>query len=554
MHKNFKSTIKEMLVTQKKLVLLIFSFLLIFQVFTYVQIARDKKEFHIDEIYTYILSNSYDADRVANADEYFDVWRDGEDFNEFITVQPGERFAYDKVYRNNSLDAHPPLFYFFVHTLSSLFPNRFSKWFVLSINILAFVISQIFLFRLSLKIFGKNMWALVPAAVYGGTLLAIDTVNFMRMYILLTMFTVILAYIHYNLLTRDIRARDYILCFAVTFLGVFTQYYFAVSAFFMAAAFCIWLLANKKIKSLVFYALCMLSGVVLVFGVYPAGIKQITGSSTNNIGNEVARSILDFSNFSTRFQEFTDNLKEGAFLGVNQKKWLIVYIVIASAMLSVALYKNRTDEQENQPCRKPLWALVVCLAAIVFLTIATISHTSGSYSYVRYVYHIVPLVCLTAALLLYLALSYAPVKSQVIAVGLVLAFVFSTSSLAANKSATYLYRDYADNLKTKIIAECKDKPLIVVNNSSNYFLTANLTVFNKCNNVYVLVLDDDTDIDSVLSQKQSKGYVFMVLTDGNWSKGFDGDKVMTDFVEKSNIISSYSRYSICRFGTVYTAE
>ena len=53
---------------------------------------RQKQEFHIDEIYSFILSNSYDTNSFNNADWMWGTWVDQTDFDEFATVQQGEQF------------------------------------------------------------------------------------------------------------------------------------------------------------------------------------------------------------------------------------------------------------------------------------------------------------------------------------------------------------------------------------------------------------------------------------------------------------------------------
>ena len=71
-------------------------------------ICIDKCGYHIDEIYSYILSNSYHADRISHDDSVWDQWISGDRLKNFVTVQEGEQFAYKKVYYNNPLDCHPP--------------------------------------------------------------------------------------------------------------------------------------------------------------------------------------------------------------------------------------------------------------------------------------------------------------------------------------------------------------------------------------------------------------------------------------------------------------
>ena len=264
------------------------------QVLCIVILGIHKQGYHIDEIYSYLLSNSYDTDRIANSNIVNDNWVTGNDFMEFVTVQNGEQFAYSKTYYNNSMDAHPPLFYFALHTICSFFPNTFSKWFGIGLNLFCFVVMQIMLYILSSKFLGSKLWGIIPPSLYGSFEICMDTAIFIRMYMMLTMFTIALFLLHYRMVEGTVKL-PYVWCYIITFLGVFTQYFFAFSAFYLALAYCIYLFKQKRIKSLIAYALSMLLAVATVFILYPVGISQITGSDTNNVGKEVSSNILSFS-------------------------------------------------------------------------------------------------------------------------------------------------------------------------------------------------------------------------------------------------------------------
>lgn len=92
---------------------------------------------------------------------------------------------------------------------------------------------------------------------------------------------------------------------------LYTVLFFLI-AFFLAAATCLFLLIRKQWKWLAFYSAAMLLAVLSVFCVFPAGITQITGSETNNVGNEIASNILQSynpfggSDFTTAYVAFTE--------------------------------------------------------------------------------------------------------------------------------------------------------------------------------------------------------------------------------------------------------
>lgn len=124
------------------LLILLIAVQLIYTSFCFV---TKKQGCHSDEIWSYGLANSYYQPFIYMKDGVFiddmtvdDVinyneWESGEVFKDYITVQPGERFAYGSVYHNQTLDHHPPLYYMLLHTVCSFsrtafrFTTRFPK-------------------------------------------------------------------------------------------------------------------------------------------------------------------------------------------------------------------------------------------------------------------------------------------------------------------------------------------------------------------------------------------------------------------------------------------
>ena len=98
--------------------------------------AVRKEGFFADELYSYGLSNSdyapflswyYNGERAYSGTSAEHIYS-REDFMSYVAVQEGQRFDYASVYYNQTQDVHPPVFYFLLHTVCSLFPGSFTKW------------------------------------------------------------------------------------------------------------------------------------------------------------------------------------------------------------------------------------------------------------------------------------------------------------------------------------------------------------------------------------------------------------------------------------------
>ena len=152
-----------------------------------------KAGFHIDELWSYNISTSLNTPPIYSKDFKYDQqylynkWIPGEYFKNHLTVQNEEKFDYLKVKQNISKDNHPPFYQYLIHTICSFFPDSFSKWYGLSLNLLLFVLSQIILFFICIKFFSDKL-SLLIILYYGLTSASINTFINIRMYDLLTFF------------------------------------------------------------------------------------------------------------------------------------------------------------------------------------------------------------------------------------------------------------------------------------------------------------------------------------------------------------------------------
>lgn len=530
----------------------IFIALLLIQLTTLLFFCFQKQDFHIDEIYSYILSNSSSLPGMAVSESIWNNWTGSRPFTELLTVQPEEQFSYADVYNYNSLDAHPPLFYFLLHTICSFFPNSFSKWFGLGINIVLFILTQLTLFSLSKKIFANSLWAIVPCAFFGGTQICFDSFTFIRMYSLLALLTVLLLSLHYEMLHRE-KQSDFLCCFVITFLGTFSHYYFAITAFFIAASLCFYLLFQKKWKKLFLYAISMLSAVLCVFLLYPAAVSQITGSSTNNVGNAIWGHMLDFSSLFRSCLTMSKLFLRGIGSGLWNCKKITSFVIVIFVCLSLLLKKNHYQQTDSST--QSIQLLIVG-SIIFFLDFLTVTHISNEFINDRYIYNIIPLFALCVALGTKLLVEKLPANQQVLTLGIVTVWLISSISLAYHKNNTYLYQDVHQTNAT-VIEHCKTKPLVMVCSSRYdvHMLAGNYTILTNCEQMYITDASGPNQIVDILSSTDcSNGVVFMVITDQYWTNGFDGDKMMSDYIAASPELSKYHFLTYCNFGVVYLAE
>lgn len=266
-------------------------------------VFEGKKQFHIDEVWSYALSNSHEKPflffwqigsgeigsesrtyqlKEGETDPFFndtrnvfyEQWHSGEEFHNYLTVQENERFDYQSVYYNQVCDIHPPLYYFLLHTLCSFFPNTFFKWFAASLNMFFFSLSIIALFFLARRLLKSDKKALLSCAIWAFSRGGISNAAFLRMYMMMTLFVLLLSYLH-TLILENFKIKYIILIFAVNLAGFLTQYYFYIFSFFITASTCFYLLFKKNIKRLCLYAVTVLASVGTAVLIFPATLVHL---------------------------------------------------------------------------------------------------------------------------------------------------------------------------------------------------------------------------------------------------------------------------------------
>lgn len=222
---------------------------------------NDKQGQHSDELWVYGLANSQNGPHIfmdADTGEtiYENEWINGDVFKEYLTVSEDSRFDYGTVISNLKKDTAPPLYCILLHTVSSIFPGEYSAWYGLVINLVAFVVAQIFIYMLVRRLTNDDKWALLAVVLYGFSVGAVSTVIFIRHYMLLTLFGVMTAYYHYMVLCSKTENRSYgaYIGLVVSVLGgALSHYFYIVFLAGFALMYLIYMGLKKDFKRLVGY-------------------------------------------------------------------------------------------------------------------------------------------------------------------------------------------------------------------------------------------------------------------------------------------------------------
>lgn len=297
-----------------------------------------KQGFHEDEYYSY-----YSTSRTFGLFVEDGTWT-GHDayYNEFVVLE-GEGFQYGLVKLVQSWDVHPPVYYWILHTICSLFPGKFSKWFGLIINLAAFGVGMFLLRVLALQLTKHNeKLSFLICFFYGFTPAVMSSVVFIRMYALLTVFVYLCAILHIHELEADrgkLSFWKFLLPLSVvTYLGFLTQYYYFIFLFFMAAAFCVYLLwQGRSLWNCFRYGLSLAAAFILAYLTYPSCLGQMFRGQR---GAQATDNFFDLSNTWTRLLFFGELLDEYVF-----GKMLPIVLILILLLLLYAAASQRGDSR-----------------------------------------------------------------------------------------------------------------------------------------------------------------------------------------------------------------
>lgn len=449
-------------------------FILLIQIIVIVIFANNKNNFFVDEIYSFAFANSYYMPTYLNSD-YYNVILNGEFWHNILTVQESERFDIKSVIYNIQTDVHPPLYYIILHMVSSFFPDVLSKWIGIVPNIVFFIINQVLILAISKRIF-KNIdfeknkiFILLPCIFYGFSLGVINTVLFTRMYMLLSLFALLLLYLNLILLENVIErksVRNILLAIFITIvLGVLTQYIYIIYAGLIFIGYTIYLLKDKYYSEWKKYLITGILSSICVYILYPKMLEQLM---TKNPARDIIdqKSILDnIISFKGLLILISRDLFGGFFITV------ILCFVMLILIFYIIKYKIKIEINKH----------IILMISVSLFYLILISKISPFISN-RYLFIIYPLISISFIGLLYSILKKILKKEKYI-VSLFFLLIISINFI----SYRFDNIDYKDDNYVKIENEINKKDDFILVNYAARWNPDVMLLAEKAKSSYMIV-------------------------------------------------------------------
>lgn len=409
-----------------------------------------KQGYYLDEYYTYTLSNGTQLGIAMDMGK----WNDTGKFTDQLISTGSENFSFSQTYENNENDVHPPLYYFLIHFVSSVFSGTFLKWIGIAVNTVLFMIAIYIFYLLAYELLSDRTYAAMVTLFYASSPAIISGVMLTRMYVQLSIFVMLITYIILQDMKRDkISIKGFLLPVAlVGFLGFLTQYYFVIYMFFISASYCVYLLINKEIKRIFAFGIAALIGLVATYFVWPVSVFHIFKGYR---GKDA------FSNAMTLDKTFTKIFRYVILTNDNLYGGLLILVMIA-AIFGIVVFVKKKDKVAKL-C-KPI---VVLLSSLCYFAVVAKVGLYNGWPCNRFVYPVYGLfLLLTFMLIRYLLSAFITDSKKTIAIMMIVTLGLNVICYAKGQ-VLFLYPE--DKELVDYLAQNKgSKAIAVVNDDGTY--------------------------------------------------------------------------------------
>ena len=479
-----------------------------------------KSGMFIDEIYTYGLSNSHympfighgDHDRI---DEQI-ITR--EDFFDYLAVTEDEP-APDpgSVYYNQVQDVHPPLYYWILNLCSTLARGQFTKWIGLIPDLVIYLGLLVLLYALGMELYGNRYVAAAMAALYGLSQVGLSTMLMIRMYVLVTLLTVLLAL----LTAKELRSPAFKTELGIgltVFTGLMTQYYFVFYAFFLCAAVVVVFLCRRNWKAALRFSLCAFAGVGAMLLCFPAVFTQMTG---HRLGPEsdILTNIKNVGAWAGRLRYYFGQFRVGLLLAIG--------FAVLAALLWLLLSLVRKEPRLHRGDWRFL-ILVLPVIPTVFVPAIISPVLEG-----RYIYNIMPVAVLASGFCLMALSRHLDIRA---ASGVILALALVCSLRTV---PDYIYDEHRGY--TEAVAAHAEAPCLYL---TDYYagVTQDMLQLMTFDEVFVTADPASPALSAYLDRAASDELIVYIDVDSMWGSGFNPDAMLQELEDETGYAETEHLY------------
>lgn len=443
------------------------------------------------------------------------VWISKEMFQAYVQCDSEDDYNLPSVYFNVKDDNHPPLHFMLLHLMTSLFKGEISVWHGCVINLAAIAGTLWLLGLIGDIVFRNKKNSVLLMILYGFSMAAVSTTLWIRMYALLTLWTVWGLYLHlrkYAGIEQDgfLRIKEKngkpkwigsIGILIVTLLSFWTQYFGLFFILPLALLTLVSLIKEKRLQELWAYIRTMVTAAVIGLCVYPFAIGDVLFSSRGTEAlSQWQNGLADYVN---RVVEFGKILADNVAGGV--APFFIVVLVPIIGMAVMLLYRKNTAEDSYN-----LIPFIMCtIPTLVYFLLAA---KMSPYFVDRYIMAIFPLTALVIMLLWDRMGIFFQKENVVSVISLCMILILlGCQCVQLRAGHVYLYKGYDEQLK--IAEEYAEYPLVCLYDGYGFY--ENVMEMEQYEQTLLVKATELTAMDESRTKATWNGYVTLIKYPGD---------------------------------------
>ena len=335
------------------------------------------------------------------------------------------------------------------------------------------------MYLIAARLFENKILAVLSTAAWALSIGAMSSAVFIRMYAMLTFFSVLLVYLHIRteeyIHDHKTGGYTYILLWLCTTLGILTQYYFLVFCFFVCGCFCLYLLARKAWRELMRYVAAEVGAIATAIILFPSMLRHIFRSYR---GTEAFSNLSDSETFSSHLTTVLSILSKRLLNGwAKELLFLIIAAMIIYALkrrldqVTISSKENtgavtfhirketRTEKTVSLSCQSIIITVLSVVVMGYILTIAKIA----PYQTDRYYMCVFPFIPLIFVYVTRRAVLLFTTCNKAVDCAIIVFFVLCLGLSYRMQSVEYLYSSYQNR---DILEEYSEYPIIIINGAT----------------------------------------------------------------------------------------
>ncbi len=457
----------------------VISVLLILQTLIYLVCCGFKTYIHMDEAYSLGLA-SYDKVEIQHNDDFYNVWHDGEYYEDYLSLQEDEFGEYSQVYENQKNDVHPPFYYLILRFAMGFAPGGYTIWPGVIINIVCYAFITLLSYALLQRILKDESHPKEKSALFAFlaslTMASLTNVLYIRMYALVALNILLIAYLHVKLREcKSNKAKWLVLISASALMGSLTHYYYLFYLFALFLYQCYRYVKTKEYKILRFYILSMAVAGGLSLAIFPYSIQHMFFGYQGE----------GFISRLFSLPDMIDNILNYLWI-VNEYGFNNSLVFIVVGVIALCCYRKKY-RKDVKPLEETDEEKIITLNSLLIPTLFYFVIVSAASPWIELRY--VAAICINAFVLVFyyffrLLKSLWKTKTANKLVSIVLAFMFVVFPLVTRQEPQSMYYKSRGDIVNTVEANAHVPALYSFNSAHNRFLD-DILLFAKFDKSYI---------------------------------------------------------------------